>query len=262
MKTKEEIIRETPKKVLKDFNDLKYDPNAEIKCDTFNGNIYWSDEITTPLAMEFQSHFGFSFALLLAYRNSLILGEEDEGYLPHWELAKSIFPNWPLFRSDRYSSKYREKLLSIIELANKEYELLINERHCLDFDSSKINFQQFPPRNIVNQLLTLKYNPNAIYRYDLDSDSLIWSDEIPEDLEISLEDYYASEREPSIEEQFYMCFLQLVHYRASLIENFEEKQFRPLWNRMRKKFPSWPIFRPERHKPCLEAVLENQRKKI
>ncbi len=80
--------------------------------------------------------------------------------------------------------------------------------------------------------------------YDVMSDALIWSDELPDLTTIPLRKLW--------------CLRPVFRYRTSLIQEQPDERFLDFWNAGRALFPDWPGFAPDRREPGvdLQAKLE------
>ncbi len=95
---------------------------------------------------------------------------------------------------------------------------------------------------IAPRMRDLKPAPQASVFYELMSDALVWSDEIP-DLETG-------------DVRVYHCLRFVFRYRTTLMLNAPDERFRALWEEARKLFPDWPGFDPRRHAPDLRPTYE------
>jgi hypothetical protein len=95
---------------------------------------------------------------------------------------------------------------------------------------------------IAGLMRALKRSPDAKMFYELLSDSLVWTDEIPE---------------VSAAQVGGLRSLRFVfRYRTSLMLGIPEERYRPFWEEAQTLFPSWPGFDPERRDPSLRAAYE------
>ncbi|GAA5497216.1 hypothetical protein Rhal01_03409 [Rubritalea halochordaticola] len=69
------------------------DPLYHLMADA----LYWIDEIPKHLDVDSEN----SLRVILRYRTSLILNEEDAQYREYWSFAKECFPQWVGFQSER-----------------------------------------------------------------------------------------------------------------------------------------------------------------
>jgi hypothetical protein len=88
----------------------------------------------------------------------------------------------------------------------------------------------------------LRPSPGAVLSYELLSDSLVWSDEIPD-----LEDRDARSFGP---------LRYVLRFRTSLILGEPEERCRGYWEEAQRLFPDWPGFDPRRQAPALRAEYE------
>jgi len=72
-------------------------PGAEVHYDLLSDALWWADEL--PAHVEAESVW--SLRPILRYRTTLILGQADSGFVPHWQAAQRLFPRWPGFTPDR-----------------------------------------------------------------------------------------------------------------------------------------------------------------
>ncbi|GEM_PF-3458491 len=102
-------------------------------------------------------------------------------------------------------------------------------------------------QKIAPQLDRLREDPNARVHYELMSDSLVWSDELP-----PLDEFQASDSS---------VLRGVWRYRTSLIMGVPEEKCRPAWEEAQKLFPNWPGFLPQRQLPSWrEFFIERQAK--
>src|SRR5687767_10836629 len=92
---------------------------------------------------------------------------------------------------------------------------------------------------IAPKLGCLKEDPNARVNYELMSDSLVWSDELPPP-----DQYEAHE---------VWCLRGVWRFRTTLMLGAPEERFRPSWEEAQRLFPNWPGFLPQRRVPTLRA---------
>jgi hypothetical protein len=102
-------------------------------------------------------------------------------------------------------------------------------------------------RQIAPKLNQLHEDPRARVHYELMSDSLVWSDELP-----PLDQVEPSEC---------MCLRGIWRFRSSLIMGSSEEKFRPAWEEAQKLFPHWPGFLlPRRQMSWRETFIEQRDK--
>ena len=104
------------------------------------------------------------------------------------------------------------------------------------------------PKEIISKIRALKYDPEAFCSYEIMSGSLIWSDEITEDIEAEI-----------LKHDFIKPFRILLAYRASLVDSREIIEWRNIWQKMYEIFPNWPFFMKERRSTKLKYLLEKKR---
>jgi hypothetical protein len=98
---------------------------------------------------------------------------------------------------------------------------------------------------IAHRLRELTPSPDAKMFYELLSDSLMWTDEIPE---IRAEDVSG------------LRSLRFVfRYRTGLMLGVPEERYRPYWDEAVSLFPEWPGFDPRRREPELRGAYESFR---
>ncbi len=85
---------------------------------------------------------------------------------------------------------------------------------------------------ISQHLNTLEFRDDAMLSYDVMSDALFWSDEIPfaDGITLRVRDLW--------------CLRPVLRYRTSLIICTPEERFYEHWKRATEMFPLWPGFRP------------------
>jgi hypothetical protein len=94
---------------------------------------------------------------------------------------------------------------------------------------------------IASVVSSLKYSREAFVTYDIFSDALIWSDEMPD---------------PGVETlPYYSYFRPVLRYRSSLILGVPEDRCRTQWEEAIRCFPKWPGFNPDRRSRALADVL-------
>jgi hypothetical protein len=95
---------------------------------------------------------------------------------------------------------------------------------------------------IAVRMRELKPAPGASVFYELMSDALVWSDEIP-DLE-------------SGDVRAFHCLRFVFRYRTTLIIGLPDPQFRLYWEAALKLFPTWPGFEAKRQSAELRPLYE------
>lgn len=103
-------------------------------------------------------------------------------------------------------------------------------------------------QRIAPQLDRLREDPNARVHYELMSDSLVWSDELP-----PLDEFQASDSS---------ILRGVWRYRTSLIMGVPEEKCRSAWEEAQKLFPNWPGFLPQRRLSTLRGFFEERRAKL
>ena len=101
-------------------------------------------------------------------------------------------------------------------------------------------------RAIADRMQKLKPAPEATVFYELMSDALVWSDEIP-DLETGrISDFH--------------CLRFVFRFRTTLMMGKPDERFQSLWDEANTLFPNWPGFDPHRraveHRPVYERFCE------
>jgi hypothetical protein len=71
--------------------------NAKIDYHFLADAIYWADEVPDGL----DSFSENCLRIVLRYRTTMIIGNQEEKWKPYWDAAKSEFPNWIGFNAAR-----------------------------------------------------------------------------------------------------------------------------------------------------------------
>lgn len=101
---------------------------------------------------------------------------------------------------------------------------------------------------VIAPLLTsLPYRDDATLTYDVMSDAIVWSDEIP--------DIHAS----SLRMRDLWCLRPVLRYRTGLILGSPDTRFELHWNRALELFTHWPGFAKSRCAPTLRLQSEYNR---
>jgi hypothetical protein len=96
---------------------------------------------------------------------------------------------------------------------------------------------------IATLMRALSRLPDAKMFYELLSDSLVWTDEIPE---------------VSTEQVGGLRSLRFVfRYRTSLMLGTPEDRYRPYWEEAQSLFPAWPGFDLDRRTPELQSTYKS-----
>ena len=91
------MIENEFKRIAVDLERLQLDPAAKLYYELMSDALVWSDELLrTGRAREH-----WCLRPVFRYRTGLILGIELTEFREPWLLAKSIFPNWIGFVSNR-----------------------------------------------------------------------------------------------------------------------------------------------------------------
>ena len=101
---------------------------------------------------------------------------------------------------------------------------------------------------VAPKLDRLREDPNARVNYELMSDSLVWSDELP------TPDRY--------EAQDVWWLRGVWRYRTTLMLGVPDERFRPSWEEAQRLFPNWPGFLPQRRLSTLRGFFEERRAKL
>jgi hypothetical protein len=97
-------------------------------------------------------------------------------------------------------------------------------------------------REIAPFLQVLRPSPGAVLSYELLSDSLVWSDEIPE-------------LEGKADRPFWPL-RYVLRFRTSLIVGAPDEPYREYWEEAQRLFPDWPGFDARRQAPDLKAEYD------
>jgi hypothetical protein len=101
-------------------------------------------------------------------------------------------------------------------------------------------------RAIGDRMRELKPAAEAAVFYELMSDALVWSDEIP-DLD-------------SGDVSVFHCLRFVFRFRTTLMMGKPDERFRKLWDEAKTLFPNWPGFDPRRqaveYRPVYERFCE------
>jgi hypothetical protein len=98
-------------------------------------------------------------------------------------------------------------------------------------------------RHIADSLNSLEIHKEATLHYELMSDALVWSDEIPR---------HRRARE-------LWCLRPIWRYRTGLILGLELDEFRPDWEAGKRLFPHWIGFCEDRSSRNIELEKEYHR---
>jgi hypothetical protein len=94
---------------LKDIADqmrgLARSSDAKMFYELLSDSLVWTDEIPELSAGQVGGLRALRY--VFRYRSSLLLGKAEERYRPFWELAQSLFPDWPGFAPERRDPELR-----------------------------------------------------------------------------------------------------------------------------------------------------------
>ncbi len=97
-------------------------------------------------------------------------------------------------------------------------------------------------RAIAVRMQPLRPAPGASIFYELMSDALVWSDEIPDLDSGDLRDFH--------------CLRFVFRYRTTLILGAPDARFQGFWEEAKNLFPDWPGFEARRQSGDLRPVYE------
>ncbi len=97
-------------------------------------------------------------------------------------------------------------------------------------------------RAIAVRMQPLRPAPGASVFYELMSDALVWSDEIPDLESGDMRDFH--------------CLRFVFRYRTTLILGAPDPRFRDFWEQAQNLFPDWPGFEAGRQSTALRPVYE------
>jgi len=101
--------------------------------------------------------------------------------------------------------------------------------------------------HIAHDMNAMIFHSDATVAYDMMSDSLLWSDEIPP----------LGTHRPSA----FWSLRPVLRYRTSIILGSPEHQYEEYWNEAKKCFPNWGGFHPSRCQENREYALLFTRRK-
>jgi len=106
------------------LNDLSPQADARVYFEYMSGALVWSDEYP-PIREEDPNPFPVpNLRGIWAFRTSLIEEQPREKFREAWELAQSLFPNWPGFLSERRDPSLRDLLAREREKTGDPFEEL------------------------------------------------------------------------------------------------------------------------------------------
>jgi hypothetical protein len=95
---------------------------------------------------------------------------------------------------------------------------------------------------IADRMRELKPAPGASVFYELMSDALVWSDEIPDLDSGNMREFH--------------CLRFVFRFRTTLLLGAPDERFREFWEVANKLFPQWPGFEERRQSADLRPVYE------
>jgi hypothetical protein len=116
-------------------------------------------------------------------------------------------------------------------------------RHCGRFSMAAIGSGRLA--DIAHLMRALQRSSDAKMFYELLSDSLVWTDEIPE-VEASQVGGLRALR-------------FVFRYRTSMMLGTPEARYRPYWDEAQSLFPDWPGFAADRRDASLRSAYESFR---
>jgi len=99
------------KELIKEIQNLEYNPTATCRYDLLSGGLVWEDEISNYAMFKMLEEGNYIFRFVLAYRVSMILGEQNATCKDAWEYWAELFPTWPGFREERINGNLKNFLL-------------------------------------------------------------------------------------------------------------------------------------------------------
>ena len=94
------------------MNHQKCNPKAQCSFEMFAGGLVWEDE-SSVINMQTPSSDIRYFRILIAYRSSLIMGDERYEFRSIWQELHQAFPHWLFFLPQRRSPKLLPLLLKL-----------------------------------------------------------------------------------------------------------------------------------------------------
>jgi len=112
------------KRIATLLDELRKADDATYEYQGVCDALVWSDELPSKRLDD-----ELAIRYLFQYRTSVILGEPIESIEPYWIIARSSFPNWPGFSTERCQKS--ESLSAHIQDARAKLEKFFDEEEAI-----------------------------------------------------------------------------------------------------------------------------------